>query len=85
MLADAGPTRSVTALSEEGGQELGLHRARLRDRVLQTHVVLTVSEFAKSMYVRHGYPTDRLRVEPLPATVSDGVRWRLREFWAYPV
>jgi glycosyltransferase involved in cell wall biosynthesis len=67
---------------------VGVYAAReaaMRDRVLQAHVVLTVSEFAKSMYVRHGYPADRLRVEPLPATVSDGVRWRLREFRAYPV
>ena len=59
--------------------------AAMRERVLQAHVLLTVSLFAKSMYVRHGYPADRLRVEPLPTTASDGVRWRLREFRAYPI
>jgi glycosyltransferase involved in cell wall biosynthesis len=67
---------------------IGAYAAReaaMRERVLQAHVLLAVSEFAKSMYVRHGYPADRLRVELLPTTASDGVRWRLREFRGYPI
>jgi glycosyltransferase involved in cell wall biosynthesis len=68
--------------------DIGAYAAReaaMRERLLQAHVLLAVSEFAKSMYVRHGYPADRMRVEPLPTTVSESVRWRLREFRAYPI
>jgi glycosyltransferase involved in cell wall biosynthesis len=71
-----------------GLSTIGAYAAReaaMRERLLQAHVLLAVSEFAKSVYVRNGYPADRLRVEPLPTTVSEGVRWRHRKFGGYPV
>jgi len=57
----------------------------MRDHVLQSIELLTVSEFVKSMYVRHGYPEGRLRVLPPPVSVSDRVSFRPREFRGYPI
>ena len=67
---------------------IGAYAAReagMRDCVLETNVLLTVSEFVKSMYVRHGYPESRLRVLPPPVSVSDRVTFRPREFRGYPI
>jgi glycosyltransferase involved in cell wall biosynthesis len=59
--------------------------AALRERVLETNVLLTVSEFVKSMYVRQGYPESRLRVLPPPVSISDRISFRQREFRGYPI
>jgi glycosyltransferase involved in cell wall biosynthesis len=67
---------------------IGAYAAReaaMRDHVLEGSALLTVSEFVKSRYVRQGYPESRLRVLPLPVSVSDRVIFRPREFRGYPI
>jgi glycosyltransferase involved in cell wall biosynthesis len=67
---------------------IGAYAAReaaLRDRVLEVNALVAVSEFVKSMYVRHGYPERRLTVLPLPVSTSSRVTFRPREFRGYPI
>ena len=83
--------RSPTTVDGAPWPDLGIigtyaaREAALRDHVLQSSELLTVSEFVKSMYVRHGYPEGRLRVLPPPVSVSDRVSFRPREFRGYPI
>jgi glycosyltransferase involved in cell wall biosynthesis len=67
---------------------IGSYAARetaMRDNLLAANVLIAVSQFVKSMYVRHGYPAERLQVLPPPVSVSNRVRWRRREFRGYPI
>jgi glycosyltransferase involved in cell wall biosynthesis len=41
------------------------HReTRMREALLEADSLMTVSQFAKEMYIRHGYPSDRIQVLP---------------------
>jgi len=58
---------------------------RMRHALLRADRLLTVSESAKTVYVRHGYPEQRIHVLPLALRVTEQVRRRVREFTGYPV
>jgi glycosyltransferase involved in cell wall biosynthesis len=57
----------------------------MREALLSADILLTVSKFAKSKFMRHGYPANRIRVVPLSSQFTDRVPWRLRTFQGYPV
>lgn len=57
----------------------------MREALLQANLLLTVSAFAKSKFVQHDYPEQRLKVLPIVTRSVERVRWRLREFSGYPV
>jgi len=59
--------------------------ALIREALVSATTLLTVSQFAKSMYIKHGYPPHRIRVVSLSSSFADRVRRRLRKFRGYPV
>ncbi|HYM69403.1 MAG TPA: glycosyltransferase [bacterium] len=66
----------------------GAYAARetgMREVLLDADCLLTVSEFAKAVYVRHGYPQERIRVLPLALQAAGQVQRRARAFERYPV
>ncbi|GEM_PF-1272339 len=58
---------------------------RMRETLLAADRLFTVSRSAKAMYVRHGYPEDRIHVLPLSLETVELARRRLRTFERYPI
>jgi glycosyltransferase involved in cell wall biosynthesis len=58
---------------------------RMRSALLQADVLLTVSRFAQAVYVRHGYPADRIGVLPLSLAATDHIPRRTPRVPVSPV
>ncbi|MDR7545138.1 MAG: glycosyltransferase [Armatimonadota bacterium] len=72
---------SVEALA----QVFAARERSYRQSLLAASALLAVSEFAKRMYVAHGYPADRISVVPISTPTLDRIQWRQRRFTGYPI
>jgi glycosyltransferase involved in cell wall biosynthesis len=66
-------------------QAYALREALMRDALREADCIMTPSQFAKEVYLRHGYPAERIRVLPLSLLSFDRVVRRVRSFRGYPV